>query len=308
MNDEGFVIEWPLWGLRLDRNQSITVDGTLLYQPTWQQWADTEKRDLVMEYAGYALGSEMLGKSVHSQPPVCMLRLSEVDNNGEPDPALASHTEQAKALVGALRLYRSGDFVDPAETGTYVTYPSGMTAREVHVFRSAFYQYQPDHLYVVGASDAEPLANLAYWVDALRHDRMHTNAVLAIESLCLSFATASNRGERSLHRFIALEAMLGPIGESQAGASFLVRASHAMDSRSPDALEWLKRAGKLRNRLAHNLDSVTLTNDDLQMLEVLTRGVLFSYLTYVSQGGENSESDQPLRNFNRALADGPTLA
>jgi hypothetical protein len=310
MSDAAFVIEWPLWGLRLDvspgdPDQRIVIHAGVLYQPTWLQWEAIENSDVVQEYAGHEIAAEKLGRPTHSQPPVCMLRLSEVDATGEPDPTIGEQKDQARALVAALRLYSAGDFVDPDETGMYLTLPGGITHRQVEVFRSAFYKREPEDAYVVTAGDAENLYGLAHWVDTFRHDPVHTNIVLAIESFCLSFGSATSPGERSLHRFVALEAMLGSVHGAIAGASFAVRAAHAM-SDNPDAPRWLAHAGDLRNRLAHDLQAVVPADDDLEMLEELTRAALSSYLVHVSRK-EVSEADasHPLRSFNHALAAGP---
>jgi hypothetical protein len=74
----------------------------------------------------------------------------------------------------------------------------------------------------------------------------------------------------------------------------------------PDAPSWLERAGDLRNRLAHDIHTATLTQDDLTMLETVTRGVLLSYLAYISLSeSPEAEGRHPLRAFNRALAAGP---
>jgi hypothetical protein len=263
-----------------------------------------ESGDVVREYAGREIDSEGLGLTTHSQPPVCMQRLSEVDETGNPDPRIGEQKDQARALVAALRLYSAGDFVDPDETGTYVTYPGGMTLREVGVFRSAFYRWEPEHPYVVDAGAAETLRSLAYWVNTFRHDPVHANIVVAIESFCLSFGSATTLGERGLHRFVALEAMLGSVHGAAASASFAVRAANAISD--PDAPRWLAHAGDLRNRLAHDSQAVVPADDDLEMLEEMTRAVLFSYLVHVSQD-EVSDADarHPLRSFNRALAAGP---
>jgi hypothetical protein len=305
MSDAGLVLEWPLWGLRIDRvpddsDQQIAFGGALLYQPTWVQWEETEKGDVVQEYVGDQISAERLGLPVHSQPPVCIVRLGQIDGSGEPEPPITEHNDQVRALVAALRLYSAGKFVDPEETGIYVTFPHWVD-RQVRVFRSAFYRVEPEHPYVVGSGDAEALDGLAHWVDICRHDPAHTNVALAIESFCLSFGSAMSSGERALHRFVALEAILGSVH----GASFAVRAAHAT-SGDPEASRWLVHAGDLRNRLAHDLHAVVLADDDLEILEDVTRAVLVAYLAHVARGGVAvADARHPLRSFKRALAAGP---
>ena len=314
MSDEGYVFEWPLWGLQLDTataapDEEFIVDGTLLYQPTWQQWSDMENGDVIEEHAGREVAAERLGMQTYSRPPICMLRLSSIDDSGEADPTLIEQEEQAHALVAAFRLYATGDFVNPDDVGIYMTYPNGFAVREVRAFRSAFYRYRPEHPYIVGIEDVEPLSGLAYWVSQCSTDRSHSNAALAIENFCLSFAQVTSWAERGLYCFIALEAMLGSVHGASASASFAVRAANAMNAQgdpAPDAPSWLERAGDLRNRLAHDIHAATLTQDDLTMLEAVTRGVLLSYLAYISLGeGPETEGRHPLRAFNKALAAGP---
>lgn len=306
MNDDGYVIEWPLWGLRMpDRptglDGALQVGEGLLYQPTWSQWNNMEYGDIVSENAGQYLYAERLGAAVHSLPPVCALRLSTAGADGEPDPTVDEQEHEARNLFEALRLYSPGDFVDPSETGVYVTYPNDLVVRAVRPFRSAFYGSSPADPYVVGADDCEPLDDLAALVGVVRQNPEHVNAALAIENFRLSFGSAASPAERALHRFIALEALLGRVGGSTAGAPFAVRARHAAADAGPDAETWLASVRELRNAVAHGIASADPTEEDLAMLEAITREILLSYLNYISTGNH----PDPLAGFNRALAAGP---
>jgi hypothetical protein len=309
VSDQGYVFEWPLWGLRVDAateegEPRVRIGSTLVYQPTWTEWEATEHGDIVREYAGRELAAEQVGLPFFANPPACMLRLSEMDGTGDPDPTLERHEVQMRALVMALRLHAPGDFIDPGETGTYITLPDGLTHRRVHAFRAAFYQEQFQDPYVIAADDVDALEGIAHWVQVLHEDPAHTNAVIALENLCLSFGVATSSGERALHGFVALEAMLGSVHGRVAGVPFADRAANGVQGDDGDVRAWLDRAGDLRNQVAHDLESVELSEQNLRMLGDVTRGVLLSYLLHVSQGGVQEQATRPLRSFNQALAVG----
>jgi hypothetical protein len=308
MSDEGFTIEWPMWGMRLEGRaaglaHAIKVGGGLLYRPTWVEWARMELSDIRDEYFGQHLRAEQLEMNTQAQPPVCLARFSTVDSAGDPSPTFADQTDIARNLLDALRLHAAGDFIDPTETCTYMELPSGLPMRAVSVFRSSFYHYIFDNPYRLSVDDAEPLDALTSQIRALRAGLGHTNAILAIENFRLSFGSAVGPAERCLHRFIAIEALLGPTSKNEAGASFTTRAANATGGTVPDVLAWLESAGGLRDGLAHALIDVVPSEDDLAMLENVTRAVLVSYLAHVSADG----AANPIRSFNRALAAGPIV-
>lgn len=306
MAEDGFTIEWPLWGLELV-DRAVGMDGalqvidTFLYQPTWAQWADMELTAVVEEYCAPLVYQEAMGIPTPRLPPPCLLRFSEMDERGDPDPPIGEHEDMAREVVSALRLYDSGDFIDPSETGTYISEPGGMTTtRLVEVFRCAPYRWVAAAPYSFGSDDVEVLEAIQEGVHWLSTEPRHANASLALENFVLSFGFATGPAERGLHRFIALEALLGTFDRKVKGSSFAERAAHAADGVA-DAREWLEDAATLRNSLAHNIHDVTPSVDDLEMLEFITRAALLSYLDHAS----SVETDKPLASFNRVLSAGP---
>lgn len=311
-DEHGYVIEWPLWGLRLESDEGDAVENVvvgicILHQDTWAEWEETENSQVVYEHAGRELMAERLDAR-HPTAPVCLRLLIPMDDEGDEgavEAAFAEYFGRARDIVAALRLYVAGDFIDPVETGTYVTHPSGLVSREVNVFRSAFYGWVPETPYVLPAGDARAIADLARNVRTVANDRVHGNASIALESFCLSFSSTVSDRERALHRFIALEALLGPLRKKRAGATFEVRAGHAAGD-VPEASTWLAQAGRLRNSLAHNFHDTPVSRPDLIMLETLSRGALRAYLAHVCAHTDGGDSlAHPILSFNRALASGP---
>lgn len=296
----GFTIEWPLWGLCLrDRpaglDAGIRVADALLYQPTWADWAGMESTAVIDEYAAQHVYSERFGQDTPARPPVCLLRLSPAGPDGEPDPSFADQKDAARGQVDAFRLFASGTFVDPSHTGTYYSYPDGMTAREVEPFRSGFY-LEPfaDDPYTVDEGDAEELGRLGVLVHEIHRDPRQVNASMAIENFRLSFGEALSPAERTLHLFIALESLLGPMSGTKAGVSFAVRAVSALPGVR------LGSAEELRDKIAHDLHNTVPSEDDLATLERLARAVLRSYVDHT----EGDDSADPVGGFNKALAGG----
>jgi hypothetical protein len=306
MADDGYTVEWPLWGARLVERDvgleaAMALNETLLYQPTWAQWAAMELSAVIDEYCQRQVADEAQGVHTSTLPPPCLLRLSEVDAAGQPDPSLDRQDEAARHIVGALRLYSAGDFINPAETGTYISEPDGRSSRRVEVFRCAPYRLSFASPYRIGIDDMDNLASLQLGVAELTEQPIHSNAAVALENFVLSFGFAISGAERGLHRFIALEALLGPMQDTVSGASFSVRAAHAAADLVPDAAAWLETARAMRNTLAHRTHEAVPTTTDLEMLEEVTRGVLVSYLRHMTRDDTNN----PLRGFNEALSSGP---
>lgn len=292
----GFTIEWPLWGMRLPDGRAgfddlIRIDDAALYQPTWVEWARMESTAVVDEYAAQHLNMERLGMHTPARPPVCLLRLSAENGDGDPEPTFAQQQDVARGLFDAFRLHSGGSFVDPSHTGTYFSYPSGITARELQVFRSAFYYYGPfPDPYTVDEGDVPPLTRLARLVNEIRHDPRHANAALAIENFRLSFGFAMHPAERALHLFIALEALLGRMG----GKKFAGWAEHAL----PGARQWIDRAELLRDKVAHDLHNTLPEPDEVALVEELARAVLRAYVDHA----EDDDAADPVASFTKSLA------
>lgn len=276
----------------LDHN--IRLDDALLYQPTWVEWAAMESTAVVEAYAAQHVYYEQVGLSTPARPPVCLLRLSAESADGEPEPTFAEQQDAARGMFDAFRLHANGTFIDPSETGTYFSFPDGLTAREVAAFRSAFYYENFPDPYTVDDDDAEQLIRLARQVNEIRHDPRHANAALAIENFRLSFRVAMHPGERALHLFIALEALLGRMGGKKAGVDFAGRADHAL----PSARHWLDSAELLRDKVAHDLHNTLPESEEIAKVEELTRAVLRAYVDHT----EHDDAADPVASFNKALA------
>lgn len=295
----GFTVEWPLWGMRLPDgmaglDDNIRIDDALLYQPTWVEWSRMESTAVIDEYAAQHLNAERLDVGTPAHPPVCLLRLSPEDGGGQPDPTFAQQQDVARGLFDAFRLHSGGTFVDPGQTGVYYSFPDGLTAREVQVFRSAFYYQQFPDPYTVDEDDVAQLAWLARRVNEIRHDPRHANAALAIENFRLSFGIAMLPAERALHLFIALEALLGRMDGKKAGTGFADRADHAL----PGARDWIGSAELLRDKVAHDLHNTRPEPDEIARVEGLTRAVLRAYVDHT----ERDDAADPVASFNKALA------
>lgn len=300
------ALEWPLWGLRLEPHRPAGVEGAIkigdaaLYQPTWQQWWDMENGDVVTEHAGDSLWAERLGLQPSAMPPVCLMRLARADAEGRPHPAVEDHEPRVRVLLDALRLHAAGDFVDPSETGRYVTHPSGVVERAVSIFRSALYEVRVVRPYQVDDRCAAEVGQLAQRIAVLRTDPLHLNATLALDSFRLSFGFTATPAERALHRFAALEAVLGPLGEPAHGVSFARRIARALDGDERTAEDWLQSARPLRDGVAHGDPSLSPDEHELQVLESTTRSVLRAYVAQDPAG-----NGHPVRRFNAQLASPP---
>lgn len=304
--ESGYVVEWPLWGLELsgfeNESKPITrLHDSLLYQPTWAQWEEMEQRDVVDEYIGASVWSEALGLPGHAPGLTCLLRLSRDTPEG-PVPSLAEQHQVAREVVAALRLYGGGGFIDPDETGMYVTEPSGLVVRRVHAFRCAPYRWPPDEPFVVTPDDLPMLEALQSWVHVLFTEPQHTNAAIALENLVLSHGFTTSPAEVALHRFIALEAFLGPVSGEVRGSSFAIRLSNAAAAEDNQVIAWAANAVELRNRIAHSTHDTVVTPEDLDTLDELVHSVVVAYVNHIA---DSAPSGSTLRSFNDALGRGP---
>jgi hypothetical protein len=304
-----YIHAWPIWGMTLVDDQPVSGAETVFYQPTWKDWQSAEKTDVVLAYApdSFAPHQEQRTTTDHGQrPPVCMLRYSVVGAQGDPEPPTDLHEEWARAFVAALRLQRIGDFVDPIEVGTYLLFPDGVTAlRWLQPLRSAFYDWRPARPAALGAGDGPTVGELAVRLHEIARDPTQLNAAHTIESMCLSFGRMAGPAENALHRFVALEALLGRLHESHSGATFDVRATHALGRGAPEYHGFLARAQTLRNALAHDVDSTSPSNEDLDTLEAYVRGALLSYLAFAEKLRSEPTPGARVAAFNQALAHGP---
>lgn len=305
MSEVGFTYEWPLWGMSLGEpapslTTSLRLHDSLLYQPTWAQWAEMEARAVVEEYCQQLVVLEQMGQEVGRLPPPCLLRISESDSEGESDPSEFEHEAVVRAVVSALRVYDGGDFVDPQETGTYAAHPGGLVVRRVSVFRCALYGWTPSAPYLLLADDVADVETIASSCWAVLQDPAHRNAGLALENFVLSFGFVTPPAEAALHRFIALESLFGGMRDSSHGAPFEVRVANTTSEHAPTVREWLTTMTELRNTLAHRSLGVVPDPDDLEMLEHVVRSSLVAYFNHL----ETTE-DATLSSFNQALAAGP---
>jgi hypothetical protein len=306
MADEGYTFEWPLWGMSLGDlprglGGGLRIHDFLLYQPTWAEWAEMELTAVVDEYCRPQVIAEAMGKDVARLPPPCLLGVSDAGTDGELDPSEAELEAVARATVAAFRLYGRGDFVDPNETGTYISQPGQRVSRRVSALRCAFYDWTPSDPYVVEPADLQDLGSLASDCYVIREEPEHANAAIVLENFLLSFGAVTSPAESGLHRFIALEALFGGLREERYGAPFAVRVANTVPEYQADVRDWIVETGtELRNDLAHRTAEVMPDREDLETLEDLVRHSLISYLNHVG----NTEN-ATLTSFNKALAQAP---
>lgn len=306
MADEGYTFEWPLWGmtlgdLPLGLGGGLRFHDYLLYQPSWAEWAAMESTAVVDEYCRPQVIAEAMGKKVAQLPPPCLLAVSEAGPDGAPHPSEDELEAVARALVAAFRLYGSGDFVDPNETGTYVSQPGQLVSRRVSALRCAFYDWSPSDPYVVEPADLQHLEVLASASYVMREEPGHVNAAIALENFLLSFGAVTSPAESGLHRFIALEALFGGLREERYGAPFALRVANTVPENQADVPEWIVETGTdLRNALAHRTAEVVPDREALETLEDLVRSSLISYLNHVA-----STENATVTSFNKALAHAP---
>jgi hypothetical protein len=300
-----YTFEWPLWGMNLDDCPpgiagALTIEDSLLYQPTWLDWSNMESSAVVTEYCQPWVAYEAAGRSVQRMPPPCLLRQSEPGPDDEPDPPDALQEKIAKAMVAAFRVYSHGEFVNPNETGTYMSHPSGLVSRRVSSLRCGCYGWTPEDPYVVSAEDLEEIERLAHACWVLHEDPQHANAGLTLENFVLSFGFVTPPPECGLHRFVALEALFGQM-RTERGTPFAVRVANTVPEQAGDIRDWLAGPGlELRNALAHRMAGAVVRSDDLTMLEDIVRCALLAYLNHAG-----SVPDANVITFNKALADGP---
>lgn len=296
---EGYDIEWPLWGLQLESDhpleRPLLIEDFHFYQPTWVQWAEMEKSDVVYEHAGQYLREEQLGIAADGpKPPVCVLGLSPVNAEGWPD-----HDQQlyrCRSLVAALRLYTSGVFVDPAETCTYAALPGGIQSRVVGVLRSALYGRSFEDPYVVRDDDADALTIISQAIGYVRSLNEHVNFALALENYVLSFRFGMERNEIALYRLMAVEALLKRVNIASA-RRLKARVARVADVDPAVATRVVRDLPALRNDIAHRFSETNPGQEEIDFLRDGVRSLLGEYLELFPE----LDPAGPILDFRRRL-------
>ena len=298
-----WLVEFPLWGLQVPGLTSgitnlVTTCGGFIYQPTWAEWEQSEKTDVVRENAGNHLALEQLGQKVYVHPPPCFALQAEID----PYPDLDSEGDYlvpALAFVSALRLHKKGQFFDFTQSGIYGQTEDGMMARSVTPFRSAYYQYPWSDRYQLLLEELHDIEKLHEALIEFEDVNLH----IALENLRLSFGVAVPPEEIALLRFMALETLMGGPGSSVKGVRLATRVARGFGHNWVE--DWLEGPGRLlRNRVAHSTDRPdSIDEADLERLDQIVRHLIIQFLQFIRDG---KISEQPLREFNRFLAQAPS--
>jgi hypothetical protein len=299
---------FPLYGLQYE-GDLLELHQTVVFQFELFEWRDWEDSDIFHEHLDEAAALEHIsGQGASSWPFTRALRrvkarfwthlewknplpygvgVVEVADITNPWPALEP---QAMDVVLALRLHKSGAFMDPQFFGIYARREDGANSRRPGLYRQKAYDLGPDGLelyfrepgYILEKDDQEVLDLLAAELAAQRGER--TSHDLGLQNFGYSFAPMLDDHARLALLFTALEIIFGGFDNRVGKAGFIERAVAAarFGNAANETLGsfMTEDARKLRNIVAHS-GPEALPSDShsaVNMLSAVVRAALLCRL------------------------------
>jgi hypothetical protein len=300
---------FPLWGATFDSDEVGAIGpGVVAYVPYPDEWRSIQKTDVWM-----AQWRSDAGRVEGPTPPCCIVVFATLTEGESMEAAVARAgarlRRSARTAVTALRLYRSGWFLQPEQAFSVYYAPSlsPSVLRAPGPYRQIFVSgrvHLPVTPYALRLADLTrqldrpgPIAAAWELLQAYQRTGGNTSVEIALEGLHLSYGFQLRPASRAGNLFTALDAMVGGMSAWKVGGvpvkprGYARRIEAALrTARSPafhddplEAARWLHhdRGGRgLRNALAHGTGTAVeaAVADAIDRLQDIVRSLLWQYL------------------------------
>jgi hypothetical protein len=305
-----FLGYFPLWGATFDSDEvGIVGNNVAAYIPTTDEWRHVQKGDVWMERFRYD-PSSLEGP----KPPLCLVTIENINKNENYNTydLVRQFGNQmkhnAKDVVLALRLFKSGWFLDP-ELSEQVFKFQGFNVREVGPYRQVFLagnQTDTPHGYELkvdeisrNKDETKHITQIWQLINQYRNKRTNTSADIAIENFHRSYGYQLSGIQRASFLFVAIDAILGGLSTRyigqvslqskfrdrvSAGLTTLMQTNTVQKNFKPyTEADWLDTEGRnIRNSIAHGRSYAVAAhaNDSYLRIQSIIRLLIRQFLEF----------------------------